>query len=88
MPETNDVQFSYREWRILRYLYHRDVTEANGDDEKIIANGLGIDVTLALLLLAKLMNEGWVAKVVDSELRDRYLLSLEGFELMESRRMT
>ena len=82
----NNIQFSDESWSILRYLYHKDANE-HMDDIEEISNGLKIEKSLALLMVAQLMNEGYVARVLDNENNMVYALSLEGFELMKARKM-
>ena len=85
---ATDVVFNENEWAILRYLYHRDnVTSIDDNDIDIIAHGLNVEKPLAVLTVAKLYNEGWVSRVFDQNLKERYVLSLEGFDMMKARKL-
>lgn len=79
----NNMQLSEHEWNILRYLYNKDGNDQN-DDVETIAAGLQIERPLARLILAKMMNDGYVSRFITVNNQETYVLSLEGFEYFKS----
>lgn len=78
----NDDKFNQTEASILWFLFNRVNHEIDIDDIEVIAAAVSVDKTLCALTVAKLMNDGYVAKIVGSGGRATYVLSLQGFEYM------
>ena len=82
----HDGQFNNEEKSILWFLFHRDNYTQTIDDIDIFVADNKIEKPKAILIIAKLMNEGYVSRVVDANGCERYVLSLEGFEYMSQQK--
>ena len=80
----NDNQFNAIEKSILWFLFNRENHDLDREDANVISEAINVDKALCELTVANLMNEGYIARIIDAEGRERYVLSLEGFEYMSS----
>lgn len=80
----NDDRFNQIEKSIMWFLFNRENHDLDREDADVIAEVVNVDKPLCALTVAKLMNEGYVARIIDVAGRERYVLSLDGFEYMSS----
>lgn len=80
----NDARFDVVEKSVLRFLFNRENHDLDKSETEVIAEAINVNKALCALTVAKLMNEGYVARIVDAKDRERYILSLEGFEYMSA----
>ena len=78
----HDNKFDNTEKSILWFLFHRDNYARQIDDIDILVEESKMEKPHVILIVAKLMNEGYVSRVIDANGYNKYVLSLEGFEYM------
>jgi DNA-binding MarR family transcriptional regulator len=83
MARFTNMQLSDHQWQILRYLYNKEYDDSTSEIDDIITM-LSIDRPKALLTVADMMNHGLVSHIVDVYGRSHYVISLEGFTMMQS----
>jgi hypothetical protein len=82
MVAWNDEKFNQMEKSVLWFLFNRENHNLDREDTDVISEAINVDAALCALTVAKLMNDGYIARIIDAECRERYVLSLEGFEYM------
>lgn len=80
----NDDKFNAIEKSVLWFLFNRKNHDLDREDANVISEAINVDKALCELTVANIMNEGYIARIIDTEGGERYVLSLEGFEYMSS----
>ena len=77
-----DKKFNAIEKNVMWFLFNRENHKTDREDVDVIADAINVDKALCALTVAKLMNEGYAARIVSVDGRETYVLSLLGFEYM------